>query len=237
MIGILAKKVGMTQIFDAEGERVPVTVLEAGPCRVTEIRTKDKHGYTAVQLGFDAAKEKQMSRPERGQMTSRNLPLLKFVREIRTPKIENLAIGDEIQADIFQEGDYVDVEGVSIGKGFQGVVKRHHFKGGEKSHGSKMGREPGAVGSKAGGNGCRKKVRKGKKLPGHLGHARVTVQSLRIVKLDSKHNLLALRGAVPGVEGSYLVIRSALKRASSKQWKVSSEKSSQDPQGVDSEKK
>lgn len=216
MIGILGKKVGMTQLFNGEGEQVPVTVLEAGPCRVTQIRTQETNGYTAVQLGFDAVKDKKLSRAELGQMKKRDLPSLKFVREIRTPEIANLAIGDEIRADIFQEGDFVDVEGTSIGKGFQGVVKRHHFKGGEKAHGTKMGREPGSIGASS----FPSRVIKGLRMPGHMGHEQVTVQNLKVVKVDAEHHFIAVRGAVPGVEGSYLVIRSALKRTASRKWKV-----------------
>ncbi|OGW72343.1 MAG: 50S ribosomal protein L3 [Omnitrophica bacterium GWA2_52_12] len=222
MIGLLGRKLGMTQIFDGEGRQVPLTLLQVGPCYVTALRSQEKNGYTAVQLGFDGTgKEKSMNAARVGTFKKLKVPLLRFVREFRTPSTEGLELAAQLSPAQFEEGDFVDVSGVSIGKGFQGVVKRHHFKGGTGGRGTKMGREPGGIGSKAGGNGCRKKVPKGKRLPGHMGQDFVTVQNLKVIKVDADNNLLAVRGAVPGPEGTYLEIRMALKRASKdRKWQV-----------------
>ncbi|MCB9800176.1 MAG: 50S ribosomal protein L3 [Candidatus Omnitrophica bacterium] len=216
MIGLLGKKVGMTQVFDGEGRQVPVTVLQVGPCQVSEIRTKEKHGYTAVQLAFDACRPKNLNKAKVGHLKKSNIEPLRFVREIRTENIEGLTPGAKLRADNFAVGDFVDVEGVSIGRGFQGVVKRHHFKAGEAAHGSKMGREPGSTGQSA----YPSRVIKGLRMPGHMGSERVTVQNLCVVQVDVENNLVALNGAVPGYDGSYLVIRDALKKRKDKKWKL-----------------
>ncbi len=221
MIGILGKKLGMTQFFDGDGKQVPVTLVHAGPCYVTALRNQDKNGYSAVQLGFDALKLKHTNRAELGAAKKLALPALRFMREIRTSDVAGLEVAAQVDVASFEQGDYVDVTGVSIGKGFQGVVKRHHFKGGTGGRGTKMGREPGSIGSKAGGNGCRKKVMKGKRLPGHMGRDVVTVQNLAVVKVVADQDILVLRGAVPGAEGGYLVVRMALKRAAQgRKWKI-----------------
>lgn len=221
MIGLLGKKIGMSQVFDGEGQQVPVTVLEVGPCFVTALRTKEKNGYLGVQLGFDAVKEKHLNKAKLGALRKASVPPVKFIREIRTKNIANLSVGSELRAENFEVGEYVDIEGVSIGKGFQGVVKRLNYKGSaSKSHGSMFGRVPGSIGSKAGGVGCRKKVRKGKGLPGHMGDEKICIHNLKVVKVDSENNLLALSGSVPGAEGGYLIIRSALKRGKKGPWKV-----------------
>jgi large subunit ribosomal protein L3 len=222
MIGLLGKKIGMSQIFDAEGQQVPVTVLEVGPCFVTALRTKEKNGYFGVQLGFDAVKEKRLSKAKLGMLRKAKVPVVNFVREIRTEDIANLSVGSEVSAENFEVGEYVDIEGVSIGKGFQGVVKRLNYRGGGAGHGSMFGRVPGGIGSRAGGVGCRKKVSKGKGLPGHMGDENVCIHNLRVMKVDSENNLLALRGSVPGAEGGYLIIRSALKKGKKNPWKVRS---------------
>ncbi|MFA6600085.1 MAG: 50S ribosomal protein L3 [Candidatus Omnitrophota bacterium] len=221
MIGILAKKIGMTQLFDEDGRQVPVTVLEAGPCYVTEVRSKEKHGYSAVQLGFGQAKEKRLSRAQLGHLKKSHSPALKFVREIRTEDTEGLRVGAKVAVDNFENGDFVDVEGVSIGKGFQGAVKRHGFRGAASfSHGDMQHRKVGSIGSKAGGVGCRKKVRKGKRLPGHMGDERITTQNLKVIKVDAENHLLAVRGSVPGAENGYVVVRQAMKRGTVRKWKV-----------------
>ncbi len=226
MIGLLGKKIGMTQIFDEEGRQVPVTLIDATSCHVTALRKKDKEGYSAVQLGLDPLKEKHANKAELGAAKKLHLPAMRFVREIRTDEVEGVDLAKAVDVSMFQPGDYVDVSGVSIGKGFQGVVKRHHFKGGYGAHGTKMGREPGGIGSRAGGNGCRKKVRKGKRLPGHMGQDLITVQNLAVVKVDSEQSILALRGAVPGAEGTCLVVRMALKRpAKGRKWKLKTDAS------------
>lgn len=225
MVGLLGKKVGMTQLFDAEGRQIPVTVLEVGPCFVTALRTKEKDGYLAAQIAFDGVKEKKLTKAKLGNLRKANVPALNFLREIRTHDIQNLSVGSELRADNFSIGDFVDVEGISIGKGFQGVVKRLNYKGGaSKSHGSMFGRVPGSIGAQAGGKGCRKKVRKGKGLPGHMGHEKICIQNLKVMKVDAENNLLALQGSVPGFEGSYLIIRSALKKGKKNSWKVRSGK-------------
>ncbi|HTL48132.1 MAG TPA: 50S ribosomal protein L3 [Verrucomicrobiae bacterium] len=222
MLGLLAKKVGMTQIFNEEGLQVGVTVLEVGPCFVTDLRTPEKHGYTAVQIGFSAEPERKLTKAQQGHLKKAGLAGLKYVREIRTETLEGLSVGQKLLVDNFEEGESVDVQGISIGKGFQGVVKRWHFKGAQTmSHGTKMGREPGSVGSRAGGVGCRKETPKGKKLPGRMGNEVVTVANLKILKVDTENNLLVVRGGVPGPEGQCLVVRTALKKGVKRNWKVS----------------
>ena len=217
MIGLLGKKVAMTQIFDDQGKQVPVTVLEVGPCYITDLRVPEKHGYSAVQMAYGTAKEKRLSKPKLGQLKRSNVPALKVIREIRTEDREGLQVGQKLGVDNFEVGDFVDVEGVSIGKGFQGVVKRHHFKGSaSKSHGSMFGRVPGSIGASS----FPSRVVKGMRAAGHMGHERVTVQNLKVVKVDASNNLLVVRGAVPGVEGGSLVVRAALKRGARRQWKV-----------------
>lgn len=235
MIGLLGKKLGMSQIFDAEGSQIPVTVVEVGPCFVTALRTKEKNGYSGVQLGFDAVKEKRLNKAKLGSLRKANVPPVKFIREIRTEDIANLSVGSELRAENFEIGEYVDIEGVSIGKGFQGVVKRLNYKGGaSSSHGSMFGRVPGSIGAKAGGVGCRKKVRKGKGLPGHMGDEKICIHNLKVMKVDAENNLLALSGSVPGAEGGYLIIRSALKHVKKNSWKVRSGKK-ESPQGTSSD--
>lgn len=216
MIGLLGKKIGMTQIFDKEGRSIAVTVLQVGPCHVTQLRTDAKDGYTAVQLGFQSAKAKHLTKAKQGHLKKTGTPLLRYLREIRTKEVENLEVGAELRVNNFEEGEMVDIIGVTIGKGFQGVVKRHKHKGGEKAHGTKMGREPGSIGSSA----FPSRVIKGLKLPGHMGHVRQTTQNLKVMKIDAENDLLLVRGAVPGPEGGYLVVRDALKKSKPKKWKV-----------------
>jgi large subunit ribosomal protein L3 len=221
MVGLIGKKVGMSRIFDEDGRQIPVTVLEVGPCFVTALRTKEKNGYQAVQLGFDGVKEKKLSKPKLGSFKKLGLSPLNIRREFRTDNLENLTVGSQLGVENFEAGDYVDITGTSIGKGFQGVVKRLGYKGGaSQGHGSMFGRVPGGIGSSAGGRGCRKKVRKGKGLPGHMGDVRVCVQNVKVVKVDADKNLLVLKGSVPGFEGGYLMIQTALKRGKKNAWKV-----------------
>jgi large subunit ribosomal protein L3 len=206
----------MTQLFGEEGRTIPVTVLEAGPCTVTRLRTKEKDGYTAVQLGFGTRKEKHTRKPLLGQFKKAGLAPVRYLREIRTDDLEGLEVGTQLKVDLFEAGDFVDVEGHSIGKGFQGVVKRHHFKGGSKSHGSMFGRVAGSIGASS----FPSRVVKGMRMPGRMGGQQVTVQSLKVVKVDAENNLLVVKGAVPGTEDGFLVVRSALKRRKEKKWKV-----------------
>ena len=223
MIGLIGKKVGMTQVFDEEGRQIPVTVLEMGPCYVTALRTKEKNGYSAVQLGFGDVKEKSLSKPELGQFKKIGVAPRKWLYEIRSENLEGLKVGDALDVNLFQAGDWVDVEGTSIGKGFQGVVKRHHFKGGaSKSHGSMFGRVPGSIGASS----FPSRVVNGMRAAGHMGNKQITTQNLKIVKVDTQNHLLAIHGTVPGFESAFLVVRTALKRGKknkSNSWKVQSE--------------
>ncbi|MBU3758404.1 MAG: 50S ribosomal protein L3 [Candidatus Omnitrophica bacterium] len=221
MLGLIGKKLGMTQIFDEEGKQVPVTVLEMGPCFVTALRTLDTDGYKAVQLGYFPAKEKKLTKADLGRFKKAGTSNYTYTREIRTENLEGLQLGQQVGAENFEAGDWVDITAVSVGRGFQGVVKRHHFKGAQTmSHGTKMGREPGSVGSRAGGVGCRKETPKGKKMPGRMGNERVTVQNVKVVQVDAKNNIVLVRGAVPGPENRCLVVRTALKRPVNRNWKV-----------------
>jgi len=216
VIGLLGRKVGMTQLFDEGGNPFPVTVLQVGPCVITQLRTQAKDGYTAVQLGFMDKKESRSTKPWVGHFKKAKSGPKRFLREVRTESVEGLEIGEELKVDHFEVGEYVDVEGISIGKGFQGVVKRHHFRGGPKSHGSMFGRVAGSIGASS----FPSRVVKGMRMPGQMGNQRVTIQNLKVVKVDPENNLLVVNGPVPGAETGCLVIRTALKRGKAKSWKV-----------------
>ena len=205
-VGILGKKIGMTQVFSEEGAYVPVTVIEAGPCTVLNVAEKK------VMLGFGKKKESRASKPQLGFYKKINQKPSLFVKEIPFEAHDKVNVGQQITVDIFKENDFVDVVGTSIGRGFQGVVKRHHFKGGPGGHGSMFHRAPGAIGSQAGGRGCRKDVPKGKRFPGHMGNERKTVQSLKVVKVLKDKNILLVKGCVPGSRNGYLEIKLAKKR-------------------------
>jgi large subunit ribosomal protein L3 len=210
MKGILGKKVGMTQIFNERGEVIPVTVIEAGPCFVAQVKTVERDGYTAIQLGFEVAKPKRLTQPQLKHLQKSNLPPLRYLRELLVSKDElaNFEEGQKLTVDIFEEGELVDVTGISKGKGFAGVVKRHGFRGGPKTHGqSDRHRAPGSVGA------CTTpgRVFKGKRMAGRMGGERVTIQSLSVVMVDPERNLLAVRGAVPGAKDGLLLIRQARK--------------------------
>ena len=220
MIGLLGKKLGMTQIFDEQGQRIAVTLVEAGPCWVTAIQSQEKNGYQAVQLAFDGIKEKRMTKAKAGHLKKVHAPALRFIREIRTQEVEGLKAGQQLKVDNFEAGDYVDIEGTSIGKGFQGVVKRHNFKGAlTMSHGDMSGRRPGSIGASS----FPSRVVKGMRMGGHMGSERVTVQNLKVAKVDQENNLLMIEGAVPGFKGSCLVIRASLKKGPRRKWKVPQE--------------
>ena len=217
MIGLLGKKIGMSQIFDEEGRQIPVTVIEIGPCHITELRTQDKDGYKAVQLGYGKVREKTLNKPKIGHLKKSNAGSLRFLREIRTENIEGLAVGASVAVDNFEQGDYVDVEGVSIGRGFQGVVKRHHFKGAlTMGHGDMSGRRPGSIGASS----FPSRVVKGMRMGGHMGNKTITVQNLKVLKVDQENNLLVVNGSVPGAEGAFLVVKASLKRGARRNWKV-----------------
>ena len=219
MIGLIGKKVGMTQVFDHEGKQVPVTVLEMGPCTVLQIKKTETDGYQAVQLGFDEQKESRVNKPELGHFKKHSGKPVRFVREIRTKNLEGLEAGKIVDVNNFAVGDKVDVIGTSIGRGFQGVVKRHGCKGGGRSHGSMFGRVPGSIGS----NTNPARVLKGVKMPGHMGDERVTTQNLRVIKVDLENHLIAVRGSVPGSKNSYVILREALKKPRVRKWRMPEE--------------
>jgi len=202
--GLIGKKVGMTQSFDAEGNAIPVTVIKAGPCTVIQKKSKEKDGYAAVQLGLVEDKGlKRPTKPQSGHFQKSGLPPARILREFRASDAAELKEGDQVLVDIFQEGDLVHVTGTSKGKGFQGVVRRHGFRGGGASHGSMFHRAPGSIGASS----YPSRVLKGTRMGGHMGQDRVTVRNLTVVRTDKENNLLLVRGAVPGPRGGYLLIR------------------------------
>lgn len=210
MKGILGKKIGMTQIFSETGELVPVTVIEATPSVVVQKKTVEKDGYNALQLGFQEKKLEKVNKPLQGHFKKAGNRAFYFLREVRFDDIEKYEVGQEIKvSDLFKEGDYVDVTGTSKGKGFQGVMKRHNFKGGRASHGSMFHRAPGSAGSST----FPARVWKGKRYPGHMGNRRVTVQNLRIEKIIEDKNLILIKGAVPGAMNSLVIIKNAIKKS------------------------
>lgn len=208
MRGILGRKVGMTQLFDASGAIVPVTIIEAGPCYVTQVKTADADGYNAVQIGFDEVPERKLTKGQIGHLKRANAPRVRRLRELRYREVPTLSLGDVIKSDVFTEGELVDVVGTSKGRGFAGGVKRHNFAGGPKTHGqSDRHRTPGSRGSGT----TPGRTYLGTRGPGHYGDERVTVQNLKVALVDPERNLLAVRGAVPGVNGSLVLVREAVK--------------------------
>ena len=206
---ILGTKIGMTQIFGEGGVVIPVTVVMAGPCVVTQKKTVETDGYEAVQVGFGDVKEKHLNKPQLGHFKKADTANKKYVREFRLDDCESLNVGDEIKADIFAAGDLVDAVGVSRGKGFAGTIKRHNFARGPMKHGSKSHREPGSNGPMHSGPGGR--VIKGKKLPGRMGGISATVQRLTIAKVDKDRNLIMVKGSVPGAAGTFLLLRDTVR--------------------------
>lgn len=212
MKGLLGKKVGMTQVFIENGNVVPVTLIEAGPCYVVQKKTKDTDGYNAVQLGFDEVGERKLSKPEQGHLNKADAPMLKHLTEFRGSD-DNLEVGQKVDASIFEVGDLVDVVGTSKGKGFAGVVKRHHFAGGMKTHGqSDRHRAPGSIG--AGTTPGR--VVKGMRMAGRMGGERVTATNLEVIIVDPDRNLVAVKGAVPGAKNGLVILKEARKSRSRK---------------------
>ncbi|MCF7790949.1 MAG: 50S ribosomal protein L3 [Victivallales bacterium] len=214
MKGLIGKKMGMTQIYDETGRISPVTVLEVGPCTVLDQRTEEKNGYSALQLGFGKKKSKNVTKAVKGhcEKSGRNENPPAYIKEIRLDKDSELETGSEIKADIFNVNEYVDVTGTIKGRGFQGVVKKYNFGGGRFSHGGGWKRKPGSIGQ------CEfpGRVDKGKKMPGHMGNVRRTIQNLKIVRVDANDNLIFIKGAVPGPTGGVIVIRSAKKKTAAK---------------------
>ena len=204
--GILGRKVGMTQIFAENGDLIPVTVIEAAPNVVLQKKTNETDGYEAIQLGFDDKREKLANKPEKGHVAKAETAPKRFIREFRGLDVAGYEVGQEVKVDTFAEGDIVDITGVSKGKGFQGVIKRHGFSRGPMSHGSRFHRAPGSLGAVDG-----QRVFKGKKLPGRTGGDTITIQNLEIVRVDAERNLLLVKGNVPGARKSLITVKSAIK--------------------------
>ena len=205
---IIGKKIGMTQIFDAEGKVIPVTVIEAGPCVVTQLKTEEKEGYNAVQMGFQDVKEKKLNKPQMGHLKKAGEAVKKYLKEFRFDDCSMFQVGDTIKADMFAEGDYVDVTGISKGKGYAGVIKRWNAGRSPMSHGAgPMHRHQGSMGACSDPS----KIMKGKMMPGHLGAEQVTIQNLDVVKVDAEMNLIAVRGAVPGPKGGIVFLKNTVK--------------------------
>lgn len=206
MKGILGKKIGMTQVFTEEGSVVPVTVVEAGPVTITQIKKLENDGYQAIQVGFVDAKEKALNKPQKGHLAKAGV-LKRNLKEFRVSSVEGYEVGQEIKADVFVAGDKIDVTGISKGKGFQGPIKRHGQSRGPESHGSRYHRRPGSMG----GASYPGRVFKNKKLAGHMGSIRITIQNLEVVRVDAEKNLLLIKGAIPGAKGSIVTVKSAIK--------------------------
>ena len=202
--GIIGRKVGMTQVYAEDGRAIPATVIEAGPCVVVQRKSKAKDGYSAVQLGLvEARKLKRITKPMKGHFAKAGLPPCRVLREFRVEDGAEVKVGDRVSVELFAAGETVKVTGVSKGKGFQGVMKRHHFRGGAATHGSMFHRAPGSIGASA----FPSRVLKGTRGAGHMGTDRVTVRNLKVVRVDAGNNLLVVRGAVPGPGGGYVVIQ------------------------------
>ena len=204
---IIGKKIGMTQIFDEKGRVIPVTAIEAGPCVVAQVKNVETDGYEAIQLGFGEVKESKVNRPIKGHFAKSKLTPKKHLREFRVDSVEGVKVGDELKADTFTAGDKVDIQGISKGKGFQGVIKRHGQSRGPMGHGSMYHRRPGSMGPTS----TPGRVFKGKKLPGHMGRNTITIQNLEVVKVDLDKNVILVKGSVPGANGSILKIKSSIK--------------------------
>ena len=204
---IIGKKVGMTQIFDETGKVIPVTVIEAEPNVIAQIKTVESDGYNAIQLGYEDAKESKVNKPVKGHFAKASITPKKHLREFRVENVENYKVGDEVKVDTFAQGDKVDVQGTSKGKGFQGVIKRHGQSRGPMGHGSMYHRRPGSMGPTS----TPGRVFKGKNLPGHMGAQTITIQNLDVVRVDTDKNVILLKGSVPGAKGAILKIRTSVK--------------------------
>lgn len=205
--GLIGKKLGMTQIFDEQGKVIPVTVIEAGPCVVAQVKTVETDGYNAIQLGFGDVKESKINKPEKEHFAKSKLTPKKHLREFRLDSVENINVGDELKADTFTAGDQLDIQGTSKGKGFQGVIKRHGQSRGPMGHGSMYHRRPGSMGPTS----TPGRVFKGKKLPGHMGSQTITIQNLEVVRVDLDKNVILVKGSVPGAKGAILKLKTSVK--------------------------
>lgn len=208
MIGILGKKIGMTNVYNESGKMVPVTLVEAGPCHVLQVKTKETDGYNAIQVGFGTKREKLATSPEKGRFKKAGVAPVRFIKEIRVVDSAPYKVGQKLEADLFAKGDYVDVTGTSIGKGFQGGVRRWGWTGGDAGHGSMFHRAVGSIqsGARLG------RVTKGHHLPGHMGVDRITVQNLEVIDVDKANNLILVKGNVPGHKNSFVIVKEARKR-------------------------
>ena len=204
---LIGKKVGMTQVFDEKGKVVPVTVIEAGPCVVAQVKSVETDGYNAIQLGFEDVKESKMNKPEKGHFAKANIAPKKHLREFRVESVEGITVGTEWTVSEFAEGDKLDIQGTSKGKGFQGVIKRHGQHRGPMGHGSMYHRRPGSMGPTS----TPGRVFKGKKLPGHMGKVTVTIQNLDVIKVDTDKNVVLVKGSVPGPKGAILKLKTSVK--------------------------
>ncbi len=204
---LIGKKVGMTQIFDETGKVIPVTVIEAGPCVIAQVKSVETDGYNAIQLGYEDVKETKLNKPERGHFAKANIAAKKHLREFRLDSVEGLTVGSELTVNVFAEGDRLDIQGTSKGKGFQGVIKRHGQSRGPMGHGSMYHRRPGSMGPTS----TPGRVFKGKKLPGHMGRVTVTIQNLDVVKVDTDKNVVLVKGSVPGAKGAILKLKTSVK--------------------------
>lgn len=205
---ILGKKIGMTQVFNENGLSLPVTVIQAGPCPVVQKKNMENDGYTSLKVGFGEVSEKRLNKPDKGLFAKVKVPVRKYLREFRINDVDKYEVGQEIKvSDMFQDGDRIDVSGISKGKGFQGTIKRYGQSGGKETHGSMYHRRVGSMSA----NTSPARVFKGKRLPGHMGVDKITIQNLVVVKVDAERNLLLVKGAVPGPKGGLLVIRETVK--------------------------
>ena len=205
MLGIIGRKVGMTQVFNEKGEAVPATLIEAGPCPIVQVKTQEKDGYTALQLGFGDKREKNLTKPVIGQYKKAGVPARAMLREFLIDDVGEYKAGQEIKVDIFEIGKKVDVVATSIGRGFQGTTKRHGFTGGKATHGVTTHRQPGSIGASA----FPSRVIKGKRLPGRMGGKRVTMKNLLVVAVDPEQSLLVVRGSIPGPVRGFVLVRPA----------------------------
>lgn len=206
---ILGTKLGMSQVFAENGDLIPVTVVETKPNVVVAVKTVESDGYNAIQLGYGEVKEKHLTRPVKGQFEKAGVDPVKYLREVRTDDASSYTVGQTLAADIFAEGEIVDVIGTSKGKGFAGTIKKYNFRRGPESHGSKNHRQPASLGARMSGGGG--KVFKGKKLPGRMGGVRVTVQHLQVVRVDTARNLMLVKGGIPGPKGSLVMVQATVK--------------------------
>ena len=204
---LIGKKVGMTQIFDEKGRVIPVTVIEAGPCVVAQVKSVETDGYNAIQLGFEDVKESKLNKPEKGHLAKANIAPKKHLREFRLDSVEGITVGTELTVTEFAEGDRLDIQGTTKGKGFQGVIKRHGQHRGPMGHGSMYHRRPGSMGPTS----TPGRVFKGKKLPGHMGRVTVTIQNLDVIKVDNDKNVVLVKGSVPGPKGAILKLKTSVK--------------------------